>query len=147
MAGLYQSVSDGKYNPPDESPTGGICRRIGGNLSCHARPGGALPPAADPAAGGLAGGEWVLARNLLAAVGLVLDAKARRAPDPAGASALAERYRDLTAAVLGEGGEPLRIEFSGDEAAVLTRNPATLEKERQRWIFVHGNWARSGQIR
>jgi hypothetical protein len=93
------------------------------------------------------GGDWALARELLAAIGEVLEAKARRVPDPAGESALAQRYRDLAAAVLDEGGEPLRIKMQGEEAAVSARNPATLAKEEQRWIFVHGSWAPSEQIR
>jgi hypothetical protein len=90
------------------------------------------------------GGEWTLARELLAAIGRVLEAKARRAPDPASESALAERYRDLAAAVFHDGGEPLRIAMQGDEAAVSARDPVTLAKEEQRWIFVHGSWAPGG---
>ncbi len=88
-------------------------------------------------------GQWAPAHELLAGIGQVLDAKARRAPDPAGVSALAGRYRDLAAAILRAGGEPLRIEFAGEQALALTRNPLSLEKEAQQWIFVHGDWARS----
>jgi hypothetical protein len=92
-------------------------------------------------------GEWAPARGLLAEIGQVLEAKARHAPDPAAGNSLAERYRDLAAAVRNEGGEPLRADITGDEAAVLSRNPATLEKETQHWIFVHGSWERSGLTR
>ncbi|MGB7538739.1 MAG: hypothetical protein WBM17_09385 [Anaerolineales bacterium] len=92
-------------------------------------------------------GEWARTRGLLAAIGEVLDAKARRAPDPAGESALAGRYRDLAAAVLREGGEPLWADLNGEEASVLSRDPATLEKEEQHWNFVHGSWARGGLTR
>jgi len=66
---------------------------------------------------------------------------------PSGAVYAGDRVSVLAAAVLGEGGEPLRIEFAGEEAMALTRNPSSLEKEAQRWIFIHRDWARSGQIR
>ncbi len=92
-------------------------------------------------------GEWVPASGLLAAIGQVLEAKARRAPDSAAGNSIAEQYRDLAAAVRNEGGEPLRAGITGDEAAVLSRNPATLEKETQHWIFVHGSWERGGLTR
>ena len=92
-------------------------------------------------------GEWARTRELLAAIGYMLEAKARRAPDPAAGNAHAERYRDLAAAVQKEGREPLRADIAGDEVSVLSRNPATLEKETQLWIFVHGSWERSGLSR
>ncbi len=90
------------------------------------------------------GGERALGRELLAAIGQVLAAKTRRAPDPAGGTKLAQRYRDLAAAVINQGWEPLRADVTGDEASVLLRNPQTLEKETQLWIFVHGSWERGG---
>ena len=96
------------------------------------------------ARGAADGGEWARARELLSAIGRVLEAKARRAPDPAAGNMLAQRYRDLAAAVLNDGGEPLRADITGDEASVLSRDPATLEKETRLWIFVHGSWERSG---
>jgi hypothetical protein len=89
-------------------------------------------------------GEWAPARELLAAIGRMVEAKARRAPDPVAGNSLAARYRDLAAAVLDAGREPLRADLAGDGALVLSRNPATLEKETQLWIFVRGSWERSG---
>ena len=89
-------------------------------------------------------GEWEAAQGMLEAAGEVLAAKARRAPDPIGASETAGRYRALVEAVMRRGGEPLRIDLSGDAALVETRDPENLLKEEQRWAFIHGSWARSG---
>jgi hypothetical protein len=65
---------------------------------------------------------------------------------PSGAGYAGDRVSVLAAAVLGECGEP-RIEFAGEETLVLTRIPSSLETEAQGWIFIHRDWARSGQIR
>jgi hypothetical protein len=89
-------------------------------------------------------GERALARETLDAVCLVLDAKARRVPDPIGVSARAANFGRLTAAVLRAGWEPLSIEFLDGGASVLVRDPAALQKEAQRWVSVRGNWALGG---
>ncbi len=89
-------------------------------------------------------GGWAAARETLAAVERVLDAKERRVPDPCSVSPLAQRYRLLVSAIRKAGSEPLSIDLTGGQAEAETRDPDTLEKEVQRWDFVNGNWARAG---
>jgi hypothetical protein len=93
-----------------------------------------------------AAGEGVSerAQETLTAVERVLDAKQRRVPDPMSVSSEAERYRGLSAAILKRGEEPLSIDLEGDRAVAETRDPATLKKETQRWLFEGGRWVREG---
>jgi hypothetical protein len=87
---------------------------------------------------------WTQAWQTLAAVGRVLDAKERRAPDPASASPLAETWRRLVSAVLRGGYEPLSILMEGSRAEVAVRPLGGLEKGAQVWKRTDGIWSRAG---
>jgi hypothetical protein len=88
--------------------------------------------------------EWTRAWETLGAIGRVLDAKERRAPDPAAASPLAESCRRLVSAVLRGGYEPLGIRLEDDRAEVTIRPLGGLEKGVQVWKRTDGGWSRVG---
>jgi len=92
-------------------------------------------------------GEWSRSREMLEAIGRILEAKQRRVPDPIAVSPLAEKYRRLVTAILRCGFEPLSIAFRGERAVAEIREPTSLEKEVQDWDNGNGGWVRAGGAR
>jgi len=88
--------------------------------------------------------EWTQAWETLGVIGRVLDAKERRAPDPAAASPRADSYRRLASAVLRGGSEPLSIRLEDNRAEVTVRPLGGLEKGVQVWKRTDGGWSRVG---
>jgi hypothetical protein len=86
--------------------------------------------------------DWTGSWETLDAIERVLDAKRRRAPDPAFASPLADGYRRLARAVLRSGFEPLDIFPEVDRAEVTVRRLGGLEKGAQTWQRTGGTWSR-----
>jgi hypothetical protein len=85
--------------------------------------------------------DWSGSRETLDAIQRVLDAKHRRAPDPAYASALADEYRRLVRAILRGGYEPLDISLAGGRAEAIVRPLGGLEKGAQVWEKTGGTWS------
>ncbi len=86
--------------------------------------------------------DWSGARQILDAIEQVLAARQRRAPDPASAVPLADRYRRLTSAVLRGGFEPLDISLEDGRAEVSARPLGGLQKGEQIWQRTGGTWSR-----
>jgi hypothetical protein len=86
--------------------------------------------------------DWKGSRETLDAIERVLDAKQRRAPDPAYASPLADEYRRLVRAILRGGFEPLDISLEGGRAEAVVRTLGGLEKGAQIWARTGGTWSR-----
>jgi hypothetical protein len=86
--------------------------------------------------------DWSQAWEILGAIERVLDAKQRRAPDPAYASSLADDYRRLVRAILRSGYEPLDISPESGRAEVTVRPLGGLEKGAQAWQRTGGTWSR-----
>jgi hypothetical protein len=88
------------------------------------------------------GRNWSGAQEILDAIEQVLAARQRRAPDPASAAPLADRYRRLTNAVLRGGFEPLDISLDGSRAEVGVRPLGGLQKGEEIWQRTVGSWSR-----
>ena len=86
--------------------------------------------------------DWKGSRETLDAIERVLNAKQRRAPDPAYASPLADGYRRLVRAILRGGYEPLDISMGSGRAEVTVRRLDGLEKGVQAWQRTGGTWSR-----
>jgi hypothetical protein len=86
--------------------------------------------------------DWSGAWAIQDAIEKVLDARQRRAPDPAFASPLANDYRRLVSAVLRGGSEPLEILLENGRAEVTVRPLNGLEKGAQTWRQTGGTWSR-----
>jgi hypothetical protein len=86
--------------------------------------------------------DWDAVRATLNAIERVLDAKERRAPDPAFASPLADDYRRLVHAILRSGYEPLDISLADGRAETTVRPLGGLEKGAQVWQLTGGTWSR-----
>jgi hypothetical protein len=86
--------------------------------------------------------DWSQAWETLGAIERVLDAKQRRAPDPAYVSSLADDYRRLVRAILRSGYEPLDITPESGRAEVSVRPLGGLERGAQAWQRTGGTWSR-----